>query len=241
MNKLVDIEYDFRTDANGGDVDRCSATLRKYHKILWSKNLPNGKYFDLLDTVDEYLFFQNDNQGIRLSSDWIVNTYSHLTSFNFLFKQIKKEEIDNFDNVAHTIGGYIIFPKNPVNALGKLSTVNTERGKYNGKIADRFDLTLECIRRYYINEVSPLKETLNRFDNYFEMFVNFQKFCDFFYLQDMTLDNYSKIKYFLPFDDFEINPYPKTVEKYLTYKENAIEFNKSRNKRIQDYVNSVSR
>ena len=85
MNKSVDIEYDFRTDANGGDVDKCSGTLRKYHKVLWSKELPNGKFFNLLDTVeDEYLFFQNDDQVIRLSSDWIVNTYSHLTSFGFL-------------------------------------------------------------------------------------------------------------------------------------------------------------
>jgi hypothetical protein len=42
MNDLVDIKCDLRTDANGGDVDKSSAVLRKYHKILWSKPLNSG-------------------------------------------------------------------------------------------------------------------------------------------------------------------------------------------------------
>jgi len=237
MEKLVNIGYDFRTDSNDGDVDKYSATLRKYHRILWSKHLPNGKSFNLSDTEEnEYLFFQNDNQGIRLSSDWIVNTYSHRDFFKDLVKEIDEEEIVNFDKIAHTIGGYIIFPLNPINTPRGINSINQERG-CNGKIADRFDLTLECIRRHYINADNPLEETLNRFSNYFEMFVDFKGFCEFFFLQDLTLDNYSKIKYF--FGDFEINPYPKTEDKYRAYMNNAIIFINNRNKRIQEYVNTL--
>ena len=83
-------------------------------------------------------------------------------------------------------------------------------------------------------------ETLQRYDNYFKLFKNFKGYCDFFLLQDLILDNYSRIKFFLPFDGFAKNQYPKTVEEYLEYKKKSIEFNKNRNKRIQGYANSIS-
>jgi hypothetical protein len=47
--EMIDITFDFYTDSNGKDPDVHSPTLKKYHKILWSKLLPNGKMFDLRD------------------------------------------------------------------------------------------------------------------------------------------------------------------------------------------------
>ncbi|MDR1810718.1 MAG: hypothetical protein LBR34_10025 [Prevotella sp.] len=51
MNKIIDTNYDFRADAkevrNVDDLYKGSPTLRKYHKILWSKPLPNGQIFKL--------------------------------------------------------------------------------------------------------------------------------------------------------------------------------------------------
>ena len=41
----IDITFDMRTDANGGDPDTTSPTLRRYHKLLWSRPLPNGADF----------------------------------------------------------------------------------------------------------------------------------------------------------------------------------------------------
>ena len=38
----IDTAFDFRTDANGKDPDSHSLTLRRYHRLLWSKPLPNG-------------------------------------------------------------------------------------------------------------------------------------------------------------------------------------------------------
>ena len=46
---MIDINFNFFSDAKGGDPDSTSPTLRKYHKILWSKPLPNGKPFNLTD------------------------------------------------------------------------------------------------------------------------------------------------------------------------------------------------
>jgi hypothetical protein len=236
MEKLVNIEYDFRTDSNGGDVDKYSATLRKYHKILWSKNLPNGDKFSLDDSIENvYLYYKIGSQEFYLSSDSIVHTYYRWKRTENIIKNIPEKEINDFLNIAYTIGGYIIFPSNKIN---NLPTINMERGT-NQKIDDRFDLTLECIRRYYCEEKSPLTDTLERYENFFKLFSNFKGYCDFFLLQDLTLDNYGKIKYFLPFNNFEIGQYPKNIEDYYVYMKNSIEFNNNRNKRVENYIENL--
>ncbi|MDR0473960.1 MAG: hypothetical protein LBH43_09870, partial [Treponema sp.] len=212
------------------DVDKGSATLRKYHKILWSKSLPNGDIFSLNDNVENvYLHYKTETQEFFLSSDSIVHTYSKWKRTENIIKQIPENEINDFLKIAYTIGGYIIFPSNRVN---NFTTINQERGT-NQNIDDRFDITLECIRRYYNNKKSPILETLQRYDNFFKLFNDFRGYCDFFLLQDLTLENYSKINYFLPFNGFEQNQYPKTVDEYMEYKKNSIKFNKNRNKRIE--------
>ena len=40
-------------------------------------------------------------------------------------------------------------------------------------IRDRFDLTLECIRRHYLDEPSPLSATLARYADFFGLFGDF--------------------------------------------------------------------
>ena len=59
--------------------------------------------------------------------------------------------IEDFIHRTYTIGGSIIFPKE--------NSINRARG-VNPFIKDRWDLTLECIIRYYKNDSSPLYETL---------------------------------------------------------------------------------
>ena len=48
----IDINFNVFSDTpEGKDPDSHSPTLRKYHKILWSKPLPDGRMFELdLDT-----------------------------------------------------------------------------------------------------------------------------------------------------------------------------------------------
>jgi hypothetical protein len=246
----IDVNYDFRDDTKGKGTDPDnfrdgSPTLKRYHKILWSKKLPNGDLFNLSDPLetDEYLWFQTESSPMRLSSDWMINTYLHWDSLKELQKEVQ-EEYNNFNKLAHTIGNYIIFPLNPEGTPRGIDTINTGRCKlYNCKIKDRFDLTLECIRRYYFkkdnpsyNEENPLYDIIKRFDYYFDLFVNFKEFCDFYFLQDLTENDYKKIKYFLTFKGFSIDPYPKKVEDYREYMKKATEFIDKRNKLIDDYV-----
>lgn len=226
-----DINFDFRKDANGGDPDKTSPTLKKYHRLLWSKPLPIGKQLIL----DENLHHISDLGVFSLSSDSIIHTYSSWRTYQDIIQKIDIHEIEEFKRTGYTIGGMIIFPSNKID---NKQTINMSRG-CNLKIRDRFDLTLECIRRYYKNEKSPLTATLNRYRDFFDLFIDFKGYVDFFFLNDLVLPDYSGINFFLPFDGFISSPLPTTVDDYLIYKENNINFINNRNKRIQEWVNCI--
>jgi hypothetical protein len=54
---IIDTNFNFYSDSNGGDPDSTSPTLRMYHKILWSKPLPNGNILELRDNKNgAYLY-----------------------------------------------------------------------------------------------------------------------------------------------------------------------------------------
>ena len=77
MNRPIDITFDFRTDTpEDRDPDALSPTLRSYHKILWSKPLPDGKPFDLNDTTRlHYLHHKSELGEFFLSSDTTNSGY----------------------------------------------------------------------------------------------------------------------------------------------------------------------
>ncbi len=228
----IDINFNVYSDTpKGKDPDSYSPTLRNYHKNLWSKKLPNGSLFKLNETIPMRLHHKSELGEFVLSSDSIANTYSSVKSSNNIIKNIKADEIEKFVSLSSTIGGYIIFPSERIN---NQMTINGARG-INKKIRDRFDLTLECIRRYYREEDNPLNETLKRYSSFFKLFVNFQGYVDFFLLQDLVDNNYSKIKYFIPFKNFEESPLPDDTNHYKLYKENLSIFVVSRNERIKNF------
>ena len=141
---------------------------------------------------------------------------------------MREGEAEAFRALGYTMGGMIIFPANRID--GK-STINGARG-FNHLIKDRIDLTLECIRRYYNNEISPLSEVLNRYGDFFGLFGNFQGYIEFFLLQDLVNKEFSSIRFFMPFEDFKTAAVPKTIDSYHAYKELTIKFINERNQRI---------
>lgn len=103
----------------------------------------------------------------------------------------------------------------------------------HGWIRDRFDLTLECIRRWYVGEDNPLFKDLDRYKSYFELFVNFKGYIDFFLLNDLIDIDY-KVKFWLPFLDFGITqPLPRDIKEYREYMINVKVFVEKRNQRIK--------
>ncbi len=142
---MIDTAFDFRTDSGGKDPDAHSPTLRRYHRLLWSRELPSGVPFELSDsTPGVYLHHRSPLGEFLLSSDSVISTFTHWASMKPITTQFPESENEAFRSIGYTIGGMMIFPGNRV--AGK-QTINGARG-LNRSIADRFDLTLECIRRH---------------------------------------------------------------------------------------------
>ena len=116
-----------------------------------------------------------------------------------------EEENEAFRAIGYTIGGMMVFPGNRIE--GKW-TINQARGCLQ-KISDRLDLTLECIRRYYLGQRSPLGETLARYRDFFALFKSFSGYVNFFMLQDLVTDDCSAVMFFMPFDDFKTSLCPE--------------------------------
>lgn len=227
MSRNIDITFDFRRDTpEGKDPDSYSMTLRQYHKHLWSKPLPSGETFHLSDdTPGHYLYHQSAIGEFSLSSDAVIPTFkwnSHIQEI------IPESELEAFNAQGYTIGGMMVFPRNRVD--GKW-TINQARG-CTRSIGDRFDLTLECIRRHYVNGTSPLAKVLSRYTSFFKLFTDFRGYVEFFHLQDLVSSDFSTVNISQPYDEFEGSPIPSTAAAYRVYENDVIKFINARNQRI---------
>ena len=247
-SNTIDVTFDFTSelpeywegfwDRNDGlgytdcDPDSKSKTLQRYHQILWSKRLPNGEEMHLEPNVD-----YGDNliltwKGTRYSSDSIIVEFRY-KKYRDIIEQVMervgdyKSYYENMIRKSYTIGGMIIFPKHP-------QSINQCRGT-NKLISDRWDLTLECIRRYYVGEDSPLYNTLLRDKEFFDLFVDFKGYVDFFLLQDMVSEDYSSVDIWCGDTSFSESGLPRTVDEYFAFIEKEMSFLDRRNTRIAVY------
>lgn len=248
--KSIDTTFDFTTDTphywdnfwegedslgvGGNDPDTLSKTLRRYHQILWSRELPNGEIMELSASKGtDYLVWKE----YRFGSDSIAASFRY-KKYKSMLQKIEqalpdyKGFVEDFLRQAYTIGGEIIFPKR------RSGSINQNRG-CNPQIRDRWDLTLECIRKYYLNESSPLYDTLKNEKAFFDLFVDFKGYVDFFFLEDCVSSDYQSVNLWLGNGEFTYNPLPETVEDYLSWIARNLEFVRKRNQRIQDYCSHL--
>jgi hypothetical protein len=144
-----------------------------------------------------------------------------------VLESIPSSDLDSFQSLGSTVGARLLFPGKKID--NKL-TINVARG-LNSQIADRFDLTLECIRLQYLGATNPLHSTLNTYWSFFELFDDFEGYVKFFLLEDLVQNQ--EIKFFLPFaPDFSNQALPSTPEEYVIYRENTMRFVAARNERI---------
>jgi hypothetical protein len=232
----IDVAFDFRRDTPAGkDPDSYSPSLRRCHKILWSKSLPRGGRFDLSDTTKGcYLHHKSALGEFFLSSDTVIPSFRKIAQIREI---IPAPEIEAFNTIGYTIGGMMVFPANKVE--GKM-TINGARG-FCREVRDRFDLTLECIRRHYAGEASPLGDALERYSAFFDLFVDFRGYVEFFLLQDLVSDDGLTVRISQPFDDFLRSPIPGNADEYRAYRDDAVRFISSRNRRIQSFAQSGQR
>lgn len=243
--KDIDVTFDFTSDSKGYwdgfwerndglgyggcDPDSKSATLRQYHQLLWNRELPNGEVLKL--EKDSYYLHYND---MYFSSDSILASFRYLDNKNFIKKVEEKMGagykpfMEDFIHRSYTIGGTILLPS----FRGGL---NQARGCHK-RIRDRWDLTMECIRRHYEGQESPLTKAMEKSRAFFDLFVDFKGFVDFFFLQDLVSEDYSKVLLWYDTPFFEPNPMPKDVDVYLKFIQNELDFLEKRNARIKAFI-----
>ena len=245
----IDVNFDFTSDtprfwdgfwgrnggfgAGGADPDARSQMARRYHQLLWSRELPNGETMVLEDGRSRFYLKWKD---IWFGSDSITASFRYDRN-RVLLKELEKQMglsdyrsyVENYLRELYTIGGMMLLPS-------FRWCLNQARG-CSLRISDRWDLTLECIRQYYLGESSPLEKCLNNPTNqkFFSLFVDFKGFVDFFFLQDCVSDDYQKVSLWLDTSLFETNPIPKTINDYLAFIDTELDFVDRRNKRIAEF------
>lgn len=246
----VDVAFDFTQDtphywdhfwdnneglgAGSNDPDANSQMLRTYHQILWSRTLPNGKEMQLTrESPHDYLSW-ND---LRFGSDSITASFRY-KKYRWMLDQVSRTVpdyrlfVEAYLRQTYTIGGSIIFPK-------RRNSINQARG-CNPLIRDRWDLTLECIRRFYQQKDSPLFSVLAADKEFFDLFIDFKGYVDFFFLQDCVASDYQSVNIWLGEANFSNDPLPKSVEEYLIWINAQLDFVQKRNSRINNYINKTS-
>lgn len=224
----IDVTFDFRSDTPSGlDPDTHSRTLRSYHKLLWSKALPSGERFELSDaTSGSYLHHESALGTFHLASDAVMQTFTRWIALKPITDQLGDAANDEFVAIGYTMGGMMLFPGN---RIGRQITINVARG-FNRSISDRMDLTLECIRRHYLGEPSPLAKVLDRYADFFALFRDFDGYVDFWLLHDLV--DADRVRFFMPFDNFATAAVPKDLDTYVGFRRRSIEFIHARNSRI---------
>lgn len=233
-NSTFDPDFDFRSDTPpGADPDAHSLTLANYHRLLWSKALPNGEVlnFSVEKGRSGYLIRQESELGTLVwSSDTISN--SHKGHRRALYDQMPPGVNDEHHRAR--IGARVVFPA--LQLHGK-HTVNQARGGFNSALRDRFDLALECIRRYYEGDGrSPLADTLERYARFFDLFGSFRGYVSFFLLEDLVSDDFTAVRFHRPFEQFGGDPLPRALDDYVLFRKAQAHFIAARTERIKRWV-----
>ncbi len=247
----IDVTFDFTTGTRGywdgfwdggpygrggSDPDRHSETMRRYNREIWSRTLPCGKRMDLSINGHVYIW-----EGHRLSNDSITTCFRHPLGRPVIDVVVKelgdgyKSFMEDYVRRTYTAGGSIVLPiPDRIPGEPRVQSINQARG-ISHMIRDRWDLTLECIRLYYDGEVSPLYGSINACSWFFDPFVDFRGYVDYFLLQDLVDPDYGAVRTWRD-DSLGSDPLPADFDEYMDWIGRQIGFAESRGRRIADML-----
>lgn len=212
------------------DPDSESKILQQAHEKAWSKTLPGSQERMLLKRKKESNGYVLEWNGHRYGSDIIVTSfivYVGCDDWQEKNQNMFKHEIENVKEFYRNIGSFTIFPKHK-------DSINCVRGRYNSKIYDRIDLTLDCIRKCYNHQDNPLYTVFVKDKEFFDLFKNFAGYVDFFCFQDLVSDGHVRDLMRGGFVDEEsfASPLPKNVDEYEQWMKNQLQFVQARTEKI---------
>lgn len=233
-----DADFDIRSDRPPGkDPDRYSATLRAQHRLMWTKPLPTGPVFELVDTFPRgYLRFRGRDQEHSLGSDMSIRTFHRVHRMKQVVATVSSSDLEEFQRRGCTIAGTMLFPARQVEGR---HTINQARG-LSRQVEDRLDLTVECIRRHYRGEASPLDDVLARYASFFALFGDFAGYAHFWLLDDLV-DADGTVRFFTDWSDFSSSRALPTAGEYERYRVATLAFVERRRARMQAHLDALHR
>ncbi|RYB93712.1 hypothetical protein EUA93_04675 [Nocardioides oleivorans] len=227
----IDVDFCFYDDPDfRSDADSDSAILQHWHALLWSKDLPDGRMIEWTEELETTCLTHDSPLGtFRVSSDTIASLHERYVPL--LWAGLGPKDQETYMRAFYTIGGFNIFPRHP-------QSLNQQRG-WERAISDRFDLTLECIRRHYLDLVpNPLAAVLTADREFFRLFgvgqEGFEAYVEFFHFQDLVVGN--NIKWFDESAEtewsFSSAALPGNDHAYRRHLDNVLAFVTARNQRI---------
>lgn len=237
---VIDPDEDFAAYyRDDWDPDSGCERLYVWHRALWSRSVAGVTPFELDVVYDRGYEMQlraADGSQFRLASDGIIATWSTPGwAHRFepeVFAEITKDT-DDFFRVGSTIGGYILFPRNRTGQTGH--TINQARA---WALGDRFDLTLECIRRHYTDPLAenPLGDRLAYYADFFALFGDFSSYVRFFLLEDLVTPDCGAVHSLMtgdPLNGFDAPALAASAAQYAEFRRRSIAFVTGRNNRIR--------
>ena len=245
------------------DPDTYSRNLQRWHQRLWNRTLADGTGLEL---TLECRALREKASDLALSSDAAVPAWERWGEVQALkpeTEQLLQEQgrgtIHDLGWRLYDMGCFVLFPGVQINGLW---TINQAKGCIRVRIADRLDLTLECIRRYYeqladasathlpegYELTNPLGPVLHRYRTFFDLFGSFERYVAFWMLQDLVTDgpDGQQVRLLMPRD--ELGPYnfqrerglPRTAQAYCDYLIAADDFVQARNRRLAAHAATIT-
>lgn len=214
------------------DADAESLQLRLFHARLWSKDASEGPLMFMPDQGARTLTCTlADGTTLRVSSDTIATSHSGYTEMRPLHAGLPGDYRNDIERKFYRMAGFIVFPVHP-------QSLNQLRG---WRLRDRFDLTLECIRRHYTGEAHPLADVMTQGAKFFGLFgsghTGFVRYVEFFHLQGLVADG--SVRWFdgsSTTPDLDAARLPATTDNYRAYLDNVAEFTDDRTDRIRTWL-----
>jgi hypothetical protein len=252
--RVFDLSFDYQTDYDPAkpkkprwDADEHSPRLRLDHELLWTKRFRSGVLFaptaPRARSRGYLIWTEPSGEQHWYGSDAITHSYTTWQLPKALADAkagLSEEERAAYLAPPYTIGSSIIWP---VKSSARPS-MNQARcfGPARRTIADRIDLTLECIRRHYLGLPSDdyLGQAIRAYAEFFDLFQGFAEFVEFFHLQPLvapegvrSLFNMSEL---LGDYGFEGAATPSTTEEYVAYRRNTLAVIAERGRLMADWV-----
>ena len=230
---------------------RCELKLKNKNTVLgsdsimsiyWHRTFGNMRYLMKEICKDEKNKLKSEIDKLKKRLN-LIDEKDVDRHFNDNFSLYKKF-IWDYLQYANTIGGFMLFPRHDC-------SINQARGM-SDRIQDRFDLTLECIRRMYENgfftNTNPLFDISKEDKEFFEMFGSFENYAKFFCLNESWVEK-GKVLNLLYDDenkdktgrnvktldewDFSQEPLPRDSDEWWEFYENIMDRLKERNDLIK--------